>query len=201
MGAISGNDGLLQVFAEDQSYATLAHLTSWTVSVSLDVIETSAMRIHAKTFIPGQYSWTISAEMLYEEDDIGQELINSILLDPYTFRGVVLSSPLTSDTTLTDLLTGSDDTLELQANLTLGDGGPEDVFFEVGLDVGDSISTPFEQTMAVKLYHSSSSGTGEGDYWSGKVVTSSFSHNAALNQPVTVSLNAQGSGALTYENA
>ncbi len=62
-------------------------------------------------------------------------------LDPFTisgFTGTVLTSPLTSDTTLSDPLTGAPNTLELQANLTLGDGGEEEVVLELGLGSSES---------------------------------------------------------------
>ena len=57
-------------------------------------------------------------------------------LDPFSispYTGTVLTSPLTSDTTITDSLKAASDTLELQANLTLGDGGEEEVILELGL--------------------------------------------------------------------
>ena len=62
-------------------------------------------------------------------------------LDPFTisgFTGTVLTSPLTSDTTLSDSLTGAPNTLELRANLTLGDGGEEEVVLELGLGSSES---------------------------------------------------------------
>ena len=55
--------------------------------------------------------------------------------------------------------------------------------------------------MHVKLYHTSSSGTGSGDYWSGAVINGSLDTSATLNDAVNVSFSAQGSGTLTYTNA
>ena len=55
--------------------------------------------------------------------------------------------------------------------------------------------------MYVKLYHTSSSGTGSGDYWEGSVINGSLSTSATLNDAVNASLTAQGSGSLTYTNA
>ena len=63
-------------------------------------------------------------------------------IDPFTrdtFGGTILSSPITGDTTLSDPLTGSVDTLELQANLTLGNGGTEEVILAVGLGADTTI--------------------------------------------------------------
>jgi hypothetical protein len=62
-------------------------------------------------------------------------------LQPYTrgtFSGTVLSSPITTNTTLTDYLTGAPDTLVLEANLTLGDGGEDLVILELGLSDADN---------------------------------------------------------------
>jgi|TARA_R100000306_G_C4334274_1_gene121896 predicted secreted protein len=140
MAAISGNTGLLQVDADGAStYSTIASLTSWTVEVNGEQIETTAMGADNKSFVAGQYSWTISAEMRYEEDDAGQELMQSSMLSP--------------------------------------------------------------AIMYVKLYHTSSGGTGSGDYWSGSVVNGAVSHTASINDTVNVSFSGQGSGALTYTNA
>ena len=55
--------------------------------------------------------------------------------------------------------------------------------------------------MHIKLYHTSSSGTGSGDYWQGSLINGSLSTSASLNDTVNVSLSAQGSGSLTYTNA
>ena len=62
-------------------------------------------------------------------------------LQPYTrgtFSGTVLTSPITTNTTLTDYLTGAPDTLVLEANLTLGDGGEDLVILEPGLSDSDN---------------------------------------------------------------
>ena len=57
---------------------------------------------------------------------------------------VILSSPITGDTTLSDPLTGSVDTLELQANLTLGNGGTEEVILAVGLGADSTITNSWD---------------------------------------------------------
>ena len=57
-------------------------------------------------------------------------------IDPFTisgFTGTVLPSTVSSNTTLTDQLTGATDTTTLSANLTLGDGGSEEVILMLGL--------------------------------------------------------------------
>ena len=68
-------------------------------------------------------------------------------IDPFTrdtFGGTILSSPITTDTTLSDQLTGSVDTLELQANLILGNGGTEEVILAVGLGADASITNSWD---------------------------------------------------------
>ena len=62
-------------------------------------------------------------------------------IQPYTqktFSGTVLSSPITTNTTLTDYLTGAPDTLVLEAILTLGDGDVDLVILELGLSDADN---------------------------------------------------------------
>ena len=71
-------------------------------------------------------------------------------------------------------------------------------------DAGQELMLSSMQTgaeMYVKLYHTSSSGTGSGDYWQGSVINGSLSVSASLNDTVNSSLSAQGSGSLTYTNA
>ena len=71
-------------------------------------------------------------------------------------------------------------------------------------DAGQELMLSSMQTgaeMYVKLYHTSSSGTGSGDYWSGGVINGSLSTSASLNDAVNSSFSAQGSGTLTYTNA
>ena len=71
-------------------------------------------------------------------------------------------------------------------------------------DAGQELMLSSMQTgteMFVKLYHTSSSGTGSGDYWSGGVINGSLSTSASLNDAVNSSFSAQGSGTLTYNNA
>jgi len=55
------------------------------------------------------------------------------------FSGTVLSSPLTSDTILTDTTTGAPDTLELAANLTIGDGQSNSQQVVIGLQDDSTI--------------------------------------------------------------
>ena len=71
-------------------------------------------------------------------------------------------------------------------------------------DAGQELMLSSMQTgaeMYVKFYHTSSSGTGSGDYWSGGVINGSLSTSATLNDAVNSSFSAQGSGTLTYTNA
>ena len=58
-------------------------------------------------------------------------------LSPYS--GTVLSSPLTTDTTATDSITGAPDTLELQANLTIGDGQTNHQEVVIGLNTDTTV--------------------------------------------------------------
>ena len=71
-------------------------------------------------------------------------------------------------------------------------------------DTGQELMLSSMQTgaeMYVKLYHTSSSGTGSGDYWQGSVINGSLSTSATLNDTINSSLSAQGPGSLTYTNA
>ena len=80
MAASSGNGGVLQTSADDTTYNAIASLQSWTLEQAADAIETSAMGTSlTKTFIPGQTSFSGSAEALWNDDDTSQESIQTAL--------------------------------------------------------------------------------------------------------------------------
>lgn len=80
MAASSGNGGVLQTSPDDSTYSAIASLQSWTLEQSADTIETSEMGTSlAKTFIPGQTSFSGSADALWNDDDTSQESIQTAL--------------------------------------------------------------------------------------------------------------------------
>tara|TARA_R100001594_G_C4029121_1_gene260887 strand:- start:857 stop:1273 length:417 start_codon:yes stop_codon:yes gene_type:complete len=80
MAASSGNGGVLQTSPDDSTYSAIASLQSWTLEQSADTIETSAMGTSlAKSFIPGQTSFSGSAEALWNDDDTSMESIQTAL--------------------------------------------------------------------------------------------------------------------------
>ena len=80
MAASSGNGGVLQTSPDDSTYSAIASLQSWTLEQAADTIETSAMCTSlAKTFIPGQTSFSGSADALWNDDDTSQESIQPAL--------------------------------------------------------------------------------------------------------------------------
>ena len=80
MAASSGNGGVRQTSPDDSTYSAIASLQSWTLEQSADTIETTEMGTSlAKTFIPGQTSFSGSAEALWNDDDTSQESIQTAL--------------------------------------------------------------------------------------------------------------------------
>ena len=80
MAASSGNGGVLQTSPDDSTYSAIASLQSWTLEQVADTIETSAMGTSlTKTFIPGQTSFSGSADALWNDDDTSQESIQTAL--------------------------------------------------------------------------------------------------------------------------
>ena len=80
MAAYSGNGGGLQTSADDSTYNAIASLQSWTLEQAADTIETSSMGTSlTKTFIPGQTSFSGSADALWNDDDTSQESIQTAL--------------------------------------------------------------------------------------------------------------------------
>ena len=80
MAASSGNGGVLQTSPDDSTYSAIASLQSWTLEQAADAIETSAMGTSlTKSFIPGQTSFSGSAEALWNDDDTSQESIQTAL--------------------------------------------------------------------------------------------------------------------------
>jgi predicted secreted protein len=80
MAASSGNGGVLQTSPDDSTYSAIASLQSWTLEQAADAIETSEMGTSlTKSFIPGQTSFSGSAEALWNDDDTSQESIQTAL--------------------------------------------------------------------------------------------------------------------------
>lgn len=80
MAASSGNGGVLQTSADDSTYNAIASLQSWTLEQAADTIETSSMGTSlTKTFIPGQTSFSGSADALWNDDDTSMEEIQTAL--------------------------------------------------------------------------------------------------------------------------
>ena len=80
MAASSGNGGVLQTSADDTTYNAIASLQSWTLEQAADAIETSEMGTSlTKSFIPGQTSFSGSAEALWNDDDTSMESIQTAL--------------------------------------------------------------------------------------------------------------------------
>ena len=80
MAASSGNGGVLQTSPDDSTYSAIASLQSWTLEQAADTIETSSMGTAlGKTFIPGQTSFSGSADALWNDDDTSQESIQTAL--------------------------------------------------------------------------------------------------------------------------
>ena len=80
MAASSGNGGVLQTSPDDSTYSAIASLQSWTLEQAADAIETSSMGTSlAKSFVPGQTSFSGSAEALWNDDDTSMESIQTAL--------------------------------------------------------------------------------------------------------------------------
>mgnify|MGYP003138286511 FL=1 len=80
MAASSGNGGVLQTSPDDSTYSAIASLQSWTLEQAADAIETSSMGTSlTKSFLPGQTSFSGSAEALWNDDDTSQESIQTAL--------------------------------------------------------------------------------------------------------------------------
>ena len=80
MAAVTGNGGVLQVSADDSTYSAVASLTNWSLEISADTMEVTGMSTNNyKEFLPGQYSWSGSASAHWNDDDTGQEAVETAL--------------------------------------------------------------------------------------------------------------------------
>ena len=76
----AGNGGVLQISPDDSSYTAVAELVTWSIEESGEAIETTSMSTNRyKTFIPGNYGWSGSAEANWADDDTAQEAIETAL--------------------------------------------------------------------------------------------------------------------------
>ncbi len=80
MATISGDGGVLK-FGTVSSEDTAAALASWSMDITADTIETTAMGSNAyKTFTIGKHSWSGTAEMHWDNaDDTAQEGMETAL--------------------------------------------------------------------------------------------------------------------------
>ena len=75
MAVSKGNAGVLPASSTSGgSYTAVGSLVSWTLEQSGESVETTVMGANKfKSFTPGNYSWSGSAECLWEDDDSVQE--------------------------------------------------------------------------------------------------------------------------------
>ena len=81
MAAVTGNGGVLQTSPDNSTYSAIASLNGWSLEEAADAVEVTAMgTTNHKEFLPGQYSWTGSAEAYWNDDDTSQESIETALI-------------------------------------------------------------------------------------------------------------------------
>ena len=85
MATYKGQDGVFQAIDPvGGTLATVSNLKSWSISQTVDSIETSTMGAtgDAKTFTTGQSSWSATCELLYDLTNATQaDLIVGALVD------------------------------------------------------------------------------------------------------------------------
>ena len=80
MAAVTGNGGVLQTSPDNSTYSAIASLNSWSLEEAADAVEVTAMGTdNFKSFLPGQYSWTGSAEAYWNDDDTAQDAVETAL--------------------------------------------------------------------------------------------------------------------------
>ena len=91
MATIAGDVGDLK-FGPSGSEATVAALASWSMDITADTIETTAMGANNyKTFVQGQHQWSGSAEMHWDNaDDPAQEGFETALLAKDVTKKLIL---------------------------------------------------------------------------------------------------------------
>lgn len=76
----AGNGGVLQISPDNSTFTAVAELTTWSIEESGEAIETTSMSTNKfKTFIPGNFGWSGSAEANWADDDTAQEAIETAL--------------------------------------------------------------------------------------------------------------------------
>jgi hypothetical protein len=86
MATVVGTDGAIK-FDVSGTATAVASVRSFTVSQVGDIIETSVMGTQAKSYLPGQTSFTASADLLFDSADSAQEtLAAAVGADPATLE-------------------------------------------------------------------------------------------------------------------
>ena len=91
MAAVTGDSGVVK-FGTTSSEATVANVSGWSIDISMDTVDSTAMGSDAfKTFLGGKYSWSGSCEMHWDNaDDAGMESFETALLANDLTKTVIL---------------------------------------------------------------------------------------------------------------
>jgi hypothetical protein len=74
MATVTGTSGVAK-FDVAGSATTIASIRSFSASATGDIIETSVMGTQAKSYLPGQTSWTATADLLFNSGDSAQDTL------------------------------------------------------------------------------------------------------------------------------
>tara|TARA_R100001594_G_scaffold146917_1_gene199077 strand:+ start:786 stop:1202 length:417 start_codon:yes stop_codon:yes gene_type:complete len=91
MAAVTGDSGVIK-FGTVDSEAIVANVSGWSLDISMDTVDVTAMGSNAfKSFTGGKYSWTGSCEVHWDNaDDTAQEGFETALLTNDSAKQVML---------------------------------------------------------------------------------------------------------------
>ena len=88
MATLSGNNGVIKIDNASGVLTAVAAVRSFTVDVTSDTIENSAMGTDARTYLKGMSSWSGSADIYFDPDDMPTSIASgNVWMNP-TLEGV-----------------------------------------------------------------------------------------------------------------
>jgi len=84
MATLTGNNGVIKIDDSTGSAVAVAAVRSFTVDITTDTIENSTMGTDSRTYLKGMSSWSGSADIYFDPDDMPTSSTGNVWMNPTT---------------------------------------------------------------------------------------------------------------------
>jgi len=84
MATLTGNNGVIKIDDSTGSAVAVAAVRSFTVDITTDTIENSTMGTDSRTYLKGMSSWSGSADIYFDPDDMPTSSSGNVWMNPTT---------------------------------------------------------------------------------------------------------------------